>query len=161
MSCLWVQGPTKQGIIFWGRQVAGATWYHFWDTYAGFGRVDRTQAVYSSDSFGYHAERWRSIMYVYDPAMLAEAAAGKRPPTGANINYVDGGDWSATFPRIPRYRSSTVYSDASKYHHDPAGGGSQLACFDSQTGEIFIMMPDIYEPAQFARYPLIVALGTR
>ena len=156
-----MQTPTKQGIIFWGRQVSGATWYHFWDTYAGFGRIDRAQAAYTSDSFGYHAERWRAIMYVYDPSVLVDVAAGRRPATGDSVQTIDGGDWSATFVKIPRYRSTPVFNDASKYHHDPANGGSQLACFDAQTGEVLILMPDLYEPAEFARYPLIVVLGTR
>lgn len=104
-SFIWVETATKEGILLFGRQAQGLTWYGYnpRSTDPGFiaGGVDArdpTRPVPAGN--GYGATAWGSALYVFDPAQVREVGRGARSPFSDGMNPVSY-DWHAQWPNLP------------------------------------------------------------
>jgi len=105
-SFIWVDTPTKEGILMFGRQSVGLNWYGFnprsatpsWPGGTS-DAVDPTRQL--PDANGYGSTSWRGALYVFDPAQVREVGRGTRSPWSDGINPVTVYDWKAQWPNLP------------------------------------------------------------
>jgi hypothetical protein len=104
-SFIWVQTPEKEGILLFGRQATGTTWYG-WNPRSkspyytgGADATDPTRNI--GDTNGYGSSAWRAALYVFDPAQVREVGRGSRSPYSDGINPVAVYDWHARWPNLP------------------------------------------------------------
>jgi hypothetical protein len=106
-SFIWVQTPTKEGILLFGRQATGLTWYGFnpRSTDPGWvpGPVDALDPTRPNpDTNGYGATAWRTALYVFDPEQVRQVGRGARSPWSDGMNPVATYDWRARWPNVPK-----------------------------------------------------------
>jgi hypothetical protein len=156
IAWLWIETGTRQGLVMWGRQTKGGTWYHGFDTFASFGYVDKECSDPGFNStFGFKAAQRRPMLYRYDPQALLESASGARAHTSAGMFIADAGDWSAQFPSIPLYAPSKLYPGYSSKIPDPSVGGSQVGYLDQTTNEMLLFVPRLDPNAA----PMVIAFA--
>jgi hypothetical protein len=139
---VWVETPTKHGIVVLGRRASGRLWYGSPDPDGDGDPFDSLQ----SES-GFHAEFWGASGWVFDPEDLKQVAQGQMQPY--DVEFQSRFNWKALWPNIP----DDPGNPPGPVFHAPAGavhGGA----YDPLTQQIFWMLPLTYKPG-FTRNPTI------
>lgn len=99
---VWAYTDTKHGVLCFGRQPQGYTWYGVSRGFGGDGTVWaedlRTVAL---DGYGYHTDNDTPCLYVFDPNDLIDAARNVKRGNASEVNPVAEYDWHAAWPNIP------------------------------------------------------------
>lgn len=143
-SFIWVDTPTREAIILFGRQSVGLNWYGYnprsatpgWNPLAA-DAMDPTRPVEHAN--GYGSTAWSPALYVFDPAQVREVGRGARSPWSDGINPVAVYDWHAKWPNLPinKYRP-----DPSVLHSQPIESNiSNSGFWDPVTQEILWVQP--------------------
>jgi hypothetical protein len=87
-GAVWIDGATKHGVLMFGVYPSGDAWYG----HSPWIALNLTDPGYGGD--GYHAVTRVGALYTFDPAQLAEVAAGTRSCYSDGINSVSQPDWT-------------------------------------------------------------------
>lgn len=114
-SFIWVETASKQGILLFGRQATGLTWYGWnprsltpgW-TGAGPEAVDLSRPVPNGN--GYGSTAFAPALYVFDPEHVKAVAQGARSPWADGMNPVATYNWKTKWPNMPVNRAGGANS---------------------------------------------------
>lgn len=154
---IWIDRAGVEGVLIYGRQATGSTWYHFWDTYFSWNVIDKGGANIPAASYGYHCSQFRAPAFLYDPQHLREAAAGARLANADGMEYVDGGDYRTAWG-IPLYRESTAFPGYDTVFAGNLDGASQCAWIDEAANQALIMFAQHYLPGTAMAFRPLMAV---
>lgn len=97
----WVDTGTKHGILCFGRQPRGKTWYGVSKAYTSTGALAEDTRVVALNAYGYHTDNDTARLYVIDPDDVIAAANGDTLGNASDTNPAAEYDWHAEFPDIP------------------------------------------------------------
>jgi hypothetical protein len=105
---VWVETPTKHGILCFARQSAGYAWYGEQHGWVGSEEVavndNDTTETFAVTDHAYVCQYLYPRFYVWDPAQIVAAGGnGNRN----NISAPSEGDWNSKWPNIPQFSAVT------------------------------------------------------
>ncbi len=148
-SFIWIDTPTKEGIILFGRQCSGYIWYGFnpWET-STFCQVTNppaTCAIHAQDptrpvgaANGYGATEWHGALYAFNPEHIRQVALGNVSPWADKTNPDNLGDWKVKWPNLPTCQSGRFTES------NISNGGF----WDAQAQEIIWLQPSVFNNAR-------------
>jgi len=162
-SFIWVDTPTQEGILLFGRQATGMHWYGFNPRSASPGwtgsypdALDPTREIGNSN--GYGSTGWTGALYLFDPAQVRDVGRGARSPWSDGINPTMILDWHSQWPNLPynRYRSGTTASASRPIESTISNGGY----WDSVTQQVLWVQPMSVGDTQLQPTLNIFQIGT-
>ena len=128
-SFIWIDTPTKEGILLFGRQSTGLHWYGYNPRSlnklpAGVpDALDPTRETGYGN--GYGSTGWRGALYVFSPAEVREVGQGRRSAYADGINPKMVADWQTRWPNLPRnlYRGGQTATAARPIESTISNGG--------------------------------------
>ncbi len=151
-GCLFLKGATKKGVLFFGRQAYGGTWYRYWDNFAYWDAV-ALAGIADANSYSYHAEHYRPVIWEYNPTHLAEATTlgGSRPNNRDGMEVQNVGSWYTLtsdlyvpFRAHPGYTDKSL-EDRSYWFQYPAEGNCSNMHWDAANSRIIWVCPQQYK----------------
>jgi len=97
----WVDTGSKHGILCFGRQPQGYTWYGVSKAYTSTGQLAEDTRVVALGAYGYHTNNDTPCLYVIDPDDVIAAANGDTLGNASDTNPVAEYNWNTAFPDIP------------------------------------------------------------
>jgi hypothetical protein len=150
-SFAWVQTPTKEGIVLFGRQSHGYVAYGHNPLssnvgWAGSGSPDFVDPSRANPdpSNGYLAQSFGTTLLAFDASQVRQVAQGTRSRYSDGINPIELGDWHQTWPNIPL----SQYSDGGPVARPIYSMVSNTAFWDATTQQLIWVQPASYSYAQ-------------
>ncbi len=113
-SFVWVQTPTLEGILLFGREVSGKIAYgtnplSLSAGWAGSGAADLNDLSRQAPdlAFGYSGENFTPMLFGYDASQVRQIGRGARSPFSDGINPIEMGNWKTKFPNVPLGKDGT------------------------------------------------------
>jgi hypothetical protein len=133
---IWVDTGTKHGVLCFGRQLQGRSWYGPYPSYSSSNGIDCNTFLQErrepSGGNGYHTDADEARLYLFDPDQLIEVGNGKRVGNNTGINPVAEVNWNSYWPNIPNTVSGAEWVSAYQ-----GNGGF----FDAATNQIIWVHP--------------------
>jgi len=154
----WVETPTREGILMFGRIVHGGTWYGLnprWSTPGSLrdppNTSDPTRGL-AEASNSYASEIYNGALYGFDPAQVREVGRGARSPYSNGINPILLGDWHTQWPNIPMNKDDLSGTGVSP----PISSNASNSCYwDSRASELIWVQPSSVD-SQSARPTMMI-----
>lgn len=163
-SCIWIKNTSRNGVLLFGRQAYGDTWYHMWDTYGYYDTV--CLARQGSGSYAYCANAFRPTMWQYDPDHLKESYAGTRPNNSTGMEVTDLGSWIPLLGSLAeQYSLSTGgYSVTDDEYFDWLDDSAEGACSclmqdPNDPTRLIWCIPRAYHPGGDYNRPLFIVFN--
>jgi hypothetical protein len=139
---VWIETPTKQGIIVMGRRGSGYVWY---GSPTEFLASNGVQDGGGSDMAGNgpHAQTYTPALWIFDPEDLKAAAQGTKHPW--DVTFKTRSNWKTLFPNMPA-RGAGFWTPA---------GAINASAYDPSVQQFAWLLPLTYNPDDYTRNPTI------
>jgi hypothetical protein len=138
---VWIETPTKQGVLVMGRRGRGYVWYGSPTEYLASKGVQDISSDMGGN--GPHAQYYDPQLWIFDPEDLKAAAQGTKHPW--DVTFKTRANWKTLFPNMPA-RDAGFWTPA---------GAVNASAYDPSVQQFAWLLPLTYNPADYTRNPTI------